>query len=181
MYLHLLRFVLFLIPKEVNICFSELSDLKLGWCGWCETETHRWVSVIELQLSNARTRSAFSINWSLRFVLLWGFSGRLYQYHKNAECLWCKCHSIQTAEIYGQTVSWLIPHNHWIPLSELNRRIASWIGYLKSKFKNSHTICCVLKGIFVDSEPPLTPLNLTCPSYSQKGLIWKSLFLPVQL
>lgn len=80
-----------------------------------------------------------------------------------------------TAEIYGQKVSWLIPLNHLIALSELNRRIASLTRFFKkqtkSKFKNPHTICLVLKVIFVDSEPPVVPLNLTCPSCWQKGSI----------
>lgn len=57
-----------------------------------------------------------------------------------------------------------------------------WIDCLRSKFKNPHhAICCAWKSIFVDSEPPLATLNLTCPSYWQKGSIWKFLLLSVQL
>lgn len=65
-------------------------------------------------------------------------------------------------------------------LSELDRRMAR-LNRLKKKNNNPHNICCILKGICVDSEPPLTPLNLTCPSCWQGDSVQKSLFLSFQL
>lgn len=40
----------------------------------------------------------------------------------------------RTAKIYGQKVSWLIPHNHWIPLSGLKKkRVANLNSFFKNK------------------------------------------------
>lgn len=96
---------------------------------------HRWVSVIELQLSNARTRSAFRINWSLRSVLLWGFSGGLYLYQKNAECLWCKWHPIQDcwniwAESFVAYSTQPLDSSQWI---KKIKRVANLNSFFKNK------------------------------------------------